>query len=611
MRPPSTQTVYELFNNSIQFLVPTYQRAYVWNEERNWAVLWEDIVETAQRYLDEPESQDHSGHFLGPVVLEQQPSMPGAVDPRLVIDGQQRLTTFQLILSAAAAAARDHGCFELADEIAALTVNRGHRAEGDLRFKVWPSRRDRAAFVEVMQAGAPPSAKTGLPGAWTFFRKQMDPWLTADGAATAAEVKQRVAALQTCIQHLISVVSINLDQTDNAQVIFETLNARGTGLGALDLVKNATFLQAEREGADVEALYDRHWEPTFEAPGDDYWLEEVSQGREKRPRSDWFLMHWLAMELGGVVRSAALFDTFRKRVLHAEKPPPVDDLVPRLCADARLMRSFDDLERGTPEQLFFSRMEALETSTMLPVALLLFRSREVTAERRRRALAAIESWLVRRAVLRYTGKNYNRSLTALLKDIKENLADADVAVVNELASSQAETALWPSDDAVLARLEMGEVYGYIGLSRLRMLLEACELDVRDGRTESKLVAPGLTIEHALPQAWEEYWPTPDGMDLEAFRKKRNDHVHRLGNLTLITQPLNSTLSNAPWTATATCPNSKRDELRKRSVMLINQQLCEYDEWNEERIDERSAELARHILRTWPGPHSTIWTPPCV
>ena len=230
---------------------------------------------------------------------------------------------------------------------------------------------------------------------------------------------------------------------------------------------------------------------------------------------------------------------------------------------------------------------------------------------RDRALAAIESWLVRRAVLRYTGKNYNRSLTALLKDIKENLADADVAVVNELASSQAETALWPSDDAVLARLEMGEVYGYIGLSRLRMLLEACELDVRDGRTESKLVAPGLTIEHALPQAWEEYWPTPDGMDLEAFRKKRNDHVHRLGNLTLITQPLNSTLSNAPWTATATCPNSKRDELRKRSVMLINQQLCEYDEWNEERIDERSAELARHILRTWPGPHSTIWTTPCV
>jgi hypothetical protein len=116
-----------------------------------------------------------------------------------------------------------------------------------------------------------------------------------------------------------SVVSINLDESDNTQVIFETLNARGTGLGALDLVKNAVFLQAERESGPAQSLHDNHWEPTFEA--DDYWLEEIRQGRERRPRADWFLMHWLGMQLGQVVRADKLFDSFRKDVLRGPSAP--------------------------------------------------------------------------------------------------------------------------------------------------------------------------------------------------------------------------------------------------------------------------------------------------
>ena len=74
------------------------------------------------------------------------------------------------------------------------------------------------------------------------------------------------------------------------------------------------------------------------------------------------------------------------------------------------MRSFDDFDPGTPEELFFSRLEAMDTTTMLPIVLLLFRSAELGTARRRRALAALESWLVRRAILRLTAKNYNRTL---------------------------------------------------------------------------------------------------------------------------------------------------------------------------------------------------------
>jgi hypothetical protein len=607
VQQPTTQTVYDLFNGRIQFIVPVYQRAYVWNEAENWGLLWEDIADTAERYISDPTAHVRQRHFLGPIVLDQQPVEPGGVDPRLVIDGQQRLTTLQIILSAAAMVAQERGAADVSAELAELIFNRGRAAEGNLRFKVWPSRRDRKTFLSVVENGTSLNG-AGIPGAWRYFHDRIDEWVTDDGDADAVRQAVRIGGLQTCLDSLLYVVSINLDESDNAQVIFETLNARGTGLGALDLVKNAVFLQAERENAAAQSLHDDHWEPTFEA--DDYWLEEVRQGRERRARADWFLMHWLAMELGQVVRADRLFDSFRKDVLRGPLAPSMQELVPRLCRDAQIMRSFDSFEPGTPEELFFSRLEAMDTTTMLPIVLLLFRSADLDADRRRRALAALESWLVRRAILRLTSKNYNRTLTSLLTAIKGNLTCADEAVVHELRSSKAATAVWPSDDDVRARLEYGDLYGYVGQPRVRMLLEACELDVRDpAKTEAIALPAGLSIEHALPQSWEEHWPLLPGDDMEQLRLDRESHVHRLGNLTLVTQPLNASLSNISWLSSPTSPYSKRNELSKRSVLLINQYLCQYDDWNEELIDARGAELTDRILRTWPGPTANGWPVP--
>jgi hypothetical protein len=73
----------------------------------------------------------------------------------------------------------------------------------------------------------------------------------------------------------------------------------------------------------------------------------------------------------------------------------------------------------------------------------------------------------------------------------------------------------------------------------------------------------------------------------------------------VTQPLNSSLSNLPWLSTDGLA-SKRKELAIRSVLLINRQLCEHDEWNEALIDQRGSGLTEQILRTWPGPESDVW-----
>lgn len=595
---PTQQTIYGLFSGRIQFQVPVYQRAYVWNEDENWGLLWDDIADTATRYLDDPEAHANHRHFLGPIVLSQRSSPPSGVDPRLVIDGQQRLTTLQVIIAATAAAAHDHGANGVAKDLVELTCNRGEEIQGDDRYKIWPSRRDRDDFLATIDNGADANASTGIPGAWRYFRDQIEEWITDDGEADAERQTERLRALKNCLEKLLYVVAINLDETDNAQVIFETLNARGTGLGALDLIKNAVFLQAQRQKAPADELHDREWEPTFEQG--DYWLEETRQGREKRARADWFLMHWLAMELGQVVRADKLFDAFRKDVLYGEHQ--MTELIPRLCADARTMRSFDDFDVDTPEGLFFFRLETLDTTTMLPVALFLFRTPEITDEQRGVALAALESWLVRRMILRLTPKNYNRTLASLLKALREDASRAEMIIVAELRSSQADTALWPSDTTIRERLEGKDTYAYIRQDRARMLLEACELDIRDSaKTEVVGLPAGLSIEHALPQAWQKHWPVAD----EAAAADREAHVNHLGNLTLVTQPLNSSLSNLPWLSSDGFA-SKRKELAIRSVLLINQQLCEHDEWNEALIDQRGTDLTERILRTWPGPESDVW-----
>ena len=112
-------------------------------------------------------------------------------------------------------------------------------------------------------------------------------------------------------------MSINLEPGDNAQVIFETLNARGTPLLAMDLVKNALFYARHRPASTPIRYMTRSGSRELGAA---YWRVDKRQGRLNRPRAELFLMHWLAMKLGRVVAATELFTEFRAHIL--DKTPP-------------------------------------------------------------------------------------------------------------------------------------------------------------------------------------------------------------------------------------------------------------------------------------------------
>ena len=118
-------------------------------------------------------------------------------------------------------------------------------------------------------------------------------------AATEPSFTERLKALWQTIKDDMQVVVIDLDDNDDAQVIFETLNALGTPLLPADLIKNFLFQSAELKSENLEALYEKYWNP-FDRDSA-FWREEVRQGRLNRPRIDLFLQHYLTLMKGDEV----------------------------------------------------------------------------------------------------------------------------------------------------------------------------------------------------------------------------------------------------------------------------------------------------------------------
>lgn len=602
-----TRTLTQLFQLDVRYVIPLYQRPYVWTEQKQWRPLWEDIATVAEHVLVEGASSKSPAHFLGAIVIEQEENPPGSPQRFLVIDGQQRLTTLQLLLAAAARTAHAMGCPAQGDLLGRLTLNNQLLAKGDERFKVWPTNANRAAFRQTMETAGSHESKLQSPGneiqdAYAFFCRQITSWVTDDdpSSSPASPPVKQFEALRVTLGDLLKLVSIRLEEGDNPQVIFETLNGRGTPLIALDLLKNAVFLKAERENSDTDKLYAQHWEPELDR---DYWRDSRRTGRLFTKNGDLFLQYWLVAELAEPVAATELFDIFRAKILQPASCPPMTALIPTLTRDAAALRWFQSADAGPADRRFHDLLELLDTTTLMPIALTLLRSEAVTAERRARAFRILESFLVRRMICGGTTKNYNRLFAALVGDIKADLPHADDILESRLATETAPANRWPRDGELHSAILTRDMYGQRRQDRLVMVLHRIEQHLRtiDSKTEQHLgMASNLTLEHLIPQTWEPHWPLDETQ--EDPLAWRTAHLHKLGNLTLTTGALNSSLSNGPWHAPLQ-PKDKRRSLVEHSLLKLNSIVTGQhpESFTEFDVDKRSTYLASLIAHIWPGP----------
>ena len=157
--------------------------------------------------------------------------------------------------------------------------------------------------------------------AYLFFLGQLEQFFVGeDGEAPLAAEHPVSTRVDECFQTLrnaLMVVVIDLERDDDPQVIFETLNARGEPLLPADLLRNYIFFRASRDNLDIEATYKKYW-ARFD---DEFWREEVKQGRLVRPRSDLFMQHFLASRQGQDIPIKHLYVEYR-HWLETTKPFP-------------------------------------------------------------------------------------------------------------------------------------------------------------------------------------------------------------------------------------------------------------------------------------------------
>jgi hypothetical protein len=591
---------------------------------------------------------------MGAVVLEARGGFSaGRVPTFQVVDGQQRLTTFQIFLAAARDYATAAGFTGTAEQISGYLLNdKPHLMEdADVEiYKIWPTQYDRALFIDIVSGDRKSLRKKyaahfyakrdkiydyntvpRLLSAYGFFFDRIKHSVESDDlddefapspdigdddteeTATAEkgtpdEVK--LDALWKALVEEFKIVEIVLEDGDDAQVIFETLNERGEPLLASDLVRNNIFHRADAHNEKAEQLFAVYWKP-FEDP---FWSVEEKQGRYKKPRIEFFLANFIAGQIAGEVNLSKLFSEYKSflnpRKVKGPRFVTVGQELQDLARYGALYRELIERSSGSALTKFSRRLLPWDVTTVYPLALRLWAS-EMEATDKSQCLETLLSFIVRRGVCGLTNKNYNKFFLSLIANLDENGWSVANLVVYLLAQ-KSETGRFPRDEEFEQKWLNSPAYTVLQPARARAVLEEIEVGKRNKFHETMTLAPGLSVEHVLPRNWSGSWPMQDGSAPTADQTynaifigteddspigrivRRNRLKESFGNLTLLTKPLNSSVSNGPY-------EGKRAALQEHSLLVLNREISSHEQWDEDTIIARGKGLFEIAKGIWALP----------
>lgn len=597
-------TLSQLFSDNIRYEMPESQREYVWDLKGRWEPLWNDVRDSAEAYR---RSGTIATHFLGPLVLKQDPNpeyLGGTVYTKIVIDGQQRLTTLQLMLNAAKAVAEEY-YKSTADALELFVTNNRASWPGgqqDYEYKIWSkaSENDRKAFVLAM--GEDLSADRGstddasqIIAAHRFFMGRIDGWI---GEAATGQREEYCKALQQALLQLITVIVIDLDDNDNPRTIYETLNSRGTSLLQSDLVKNRIM--------DPVIVGNLSW-PFI----DRWWSSTPDSEQQRRNQADILLQHWVTMRGRKFVHSTEVFEAYKNYENRVSTPGYTRRHI--LEDITKISEIYKESESNDEDYTF---LKNLASDDITPLILWLKATTGGNAHQWIKGWFALTSFVARRRVYGEdtTGRAFKDILEGIFQFVQANLRNVDdpgdrlVAKLKALVAGR--TSAWPDDVMLKESFENKAIYNDPGRVVTRDILRALERGTRlrenldNGRGLAMTIPEEVnSIEHIMPRAWRDHWQT--SIDEAAQDGARRDRlVHTIGNLTLVTSDLNRRLSNNEWRDKHTMIS--RDAKSSELLMNQNLRLQQSGKWDVEEIIARSGSLLEIALRIWPGPNNRIW-----
>jgi hypothetical protein len=611
---PTYVSLIKAFGAAERYSVPLFQRPYVWNRDENWQPLWDDISGLADRVFLSPDNEVR-GHFLGTVVFEQVSTKTGNIGVREIIDGQQRLTTLQLLLQAVRHALgrightamedgdvqRSKAARDVGTRMMALTVNAGY--DDEEMYKVWPTNEDRAPFREVMDANNPEElggVSSRMAEAYRFFLDKVAAWLTAEPH------EGRIQALDEALRKNVRLIVLDLDKSDEPQAIFETLNAHGTPLLPADLIKNWLLWEASRQKLSLDTLYNKFW-LRFDHDHE-YWRAKVGTGHAARARVDTFLQNWLTMRCGEQIAVKHLYDRFTKHqeqkclaadgtMVHCD----VEGLMADIASNSERFQTIEAPKGKTRFDVFLWRLSTLGLVVFTPFLLALMSRKGSDQADRDRIARMLESYLVRRMICNLETRGYGSLCVLLLQalDRVDSGGPASAEIHALLSQDSGKAVVWPSDDMFERDWLRRQFYGSIRQIRVVMILRAIEEQFHAENAKAEPILQfdysKLQIEHVLPQSWRDHWPVASD---EAARL-REAKVNTVGNLTLVSSALNPAMSNAAWLDIG-AKVGKRSALEMHSILRLNDHLVKKHliVWDEGTIDARAKSLFDVARKIW-------------
>ncbi|GAA8139921.1 DUF262 and DUF1524 domain-containing protein [Helicobacter pylori] len=535
-------------NQKNQLVIPIYQRVYSWEKEQ-CKQLWDDIIK-----IGGDDKMD--GHFIGSILYVLD-GITHSNNILLIIDGQQRLTTITLLLTAL----RNH----LSDEVKRKEIEDHYLInsdkDGDKKFRLILSESDKDTLLYLIDKDRRKPSEPSLKIMENF--KLFEEW-----------IRKNTDKLETIFKGLekLMIVEIALGKgKDDPQLIFESMNSKGIELTQTDLIRNYIVMETEIE--KQEGFYNKYWRA----------MEE--EFKQNKKWFDRFVRHYLTIktrEIPNINKVYVALKDYRQK-----EGIGIEDLLKDLqkycgyfCQIAfKKEADKDDLNKA------LGFLVDLEMDVIYPLLLELYSDYSdgvLSKDDFRRSIALIESYICRRAVCGLGTNSLNKVFPSFTKHIqKDEYFKSLEAHFGYLTEKQR----FPNNDEFKKLFITIDFYHF---QKRQYFFERLE----NFDTKEPVNTKGLTIEHIMPQKLTEEWEKDLG---ENFQEIHDKYLHTIGNLTL-------TGYNPEYSNKSFQEKQGMEKGFKQSPLRLNQSLKDLEPFGEEKIKKRANDLADLALKIWTYPN---------
>ena len=552
-----------IFNRARILKIPHFQRSYVWDEEQ-WDRFFDDMIYA---------TKSMSPYFMGSIILKQQETAIDRQtgDIRTIVDGQQRLTTILLFFKALFNKNKEPREF----------FNIFQTFNGELILEHNYS--DKPVFDKILldKELTENDKNKQIYKCYNYFLKRIN--------------KDEID--QNRLLGNVLFVGIDIQKEEDEQQIFDTINSLGVSLTTAELLKNYLFKD------DIDS-YNENWRDIFEKDDEirNYWEQEVTSGRNIRSNIDIFLQSYLFIKIQekdiGVssedkerfFRVDSIFNSYKEFIgkYNLDKSIIVNEIknyaaIYKEIINPKIVEQ--DISKSNFSQRLNLIMFGLDTATIIPYVLYI--AKKASDDEKNKIFGYLEAYLMRRIVCRNTTKNYNQLFRGSLINKKISTLNK----LKELIGDKKDKVNYMPDDY---EVEKGFNESWLTNKQAKGILYLIEKTIRSDMNSTELkFFNEYSLEHVLPKKWQNYWEVQNFSDEQ--KKERDRILLTLGNLTIITKNLNSSIRDSSW-ETKKIGNEKNRGLNKYAQGIETfQSYLQSDSWDEDIIKKRANKLSDYAI----------------